>query len=69
MFSYDKQRGVLDKEEVYQWAVREASTPRTPCQCCCNPRNSVLYKQKNKLTMQERRDLITKREGREEGIC
>lgn len=69
LFSLDKQRGILDKEEVYQWAVREASTPKTPCQCCCNPRHSVLYKQKDKLTMQEKKDILTKREAREEGTC
>ena len=26
-----------------------------PCQCCCNPRHSVLYNKKDKVTIQEKR--------------
>lgn len=65
MFSFDKQRGALDMNEVRQWAVREASTPKTPCQCCCNPRRSVLYKEHEKLTIQERKDILTTHEAEE----
>ena len=62
MFSISRKQGEVDPVAVQHWVVREATTPKTPCQCCRNPRRSVLYKSKDKLTMQEKRDQLTQME-------
>ena len=61
-------QGEIDPDRIKQWAAHVAAAPKKPCQCCCNPRHSVLYKEHEKLTIQERKDAFTKKEAHEEGV-
>lgn len=65
MFVLDRLQGEINPDKIRRWAAHVAAAPKKPCQCCCNPRHSVLYKKHEKLTMQERRDQITRKETEE----